>query len=312
MRRRVGALVAAAVIAVAPALAASPRPPAATGPLTQASDDWTGCTTATGCAFDYVLDPSATSDPGDSWHAYWRITPAGPQQPRSSCILDAIDTLFFGRQGSAGKLPTRTYPPLGTSAVGPATPASLIVDAGGHATTAGRLAGPGMPPGLATVTAHRGYITVLWQGRATRDPSLVLGVELANPDGTAPSLDEGANEQVPCSAVAPPGTTYLARIVPARVRQGQTAWLQLRIPGTGEVELATAHGLTSTEVDGTASVQVEGGYGGLVGKSKPEALSFDDRYSLPLREGFGAWTVRVTLRGPHGSRRYTLHYVVTA
>lgn len=299
----------AALVLAAPtsALVRDAGPPTASGPLSQAAG---ACTNGT-CALDYTLAPSATSDPTDAWHAFWITTPAAAAARPGWCTIEVTDAISWG-DGSA-PAPTRTYPPAGTSAVGPAAPASLLVDAAGRATDAGQLRGEaGWPAGLATTATGPGYMTVVWQGRSAAPVPLLLAAEVRNPPAFA--ADQGVETSsvgVPCAHVAPPGATFLVRVVPAAVRLGGTAWLQLRIPGT---QYAWTIGATVSTVgggSGSANIRIESR--GPFGRSsaKPFSLGVFDRTSLPLKEPFpGRYTCVVTLRGPTGARRFSVGFTV--
>ena len=299
------------VMLVAAAFGRTAGQPTSSGPLTLTGGS---CKTPTNCALDYVLDPSVTSDPTDSWHGLWTST--ATSAVRSGwCDLDAIATLEWGNTGPAGSLPTATYPRAGSSEVGPKAAAALTVDAGGKATTPGRVQGHGGPAGLITAWVHRGYMVALWQGRATVDPALVLAAAVRNPTSQPTTPPEGANDYtvgLPCRDYAPPGTTFLARFAHATIRTGQTAYLELRIPDTGLRWTITPTLDEQTAVDGTATVQLTGGLGGLTTKTKPQTLRFADRWTFETRPGFGTWTAIVTLHGPTGVRHYRVPLTVKA
>ena len=299
---RVAIVAVVAALVAADAFAAGAGAPTVTGPLTLSDIRGGGCQAASGCAFDYLLARSATSTPRDTWHAYWVTTATNPVQ-RGWCELDAIANLTWGTVGAAGILPAKTYPPTATSVVGPQIAASLVVDAGGRAATTGHLRGPGMPSGLVTVWVHRGYLTELWQGRTSFEPSLVMAAEVENPTGASPSPPGRANDYnigLPCADVAPPGETFLARFARATIHQGQNAYLELRIPDTGQRWIITPKLDEQTTVEGTATVQLIGGLGEFKTTGKPEVLRFADRYTYETKPGFGAWVAIVTLHGPTG------------
>jgi len=300
---------AVATTLVAAAFARTSGQPTSSGPLKLNGGS---CTTPTNCAFDYVLDPSVTPDPTDSWHGLWTSTATSPGRP-GWCDLDAIATLSWGDTGPAGSLPSATYPHAGSAAVGPQATASLTVDAAGNATTPGRLLGQGEPAGLITTWVHRGYMVALWQGRATIDPALVLAAAARNPTIQATAPPGRANDYtigLPCNDFAPPGTTFLARFAHTTIAAGQTAYLELRIPNTGLRWTITPTSSVQTAVDGTATIQLTGGLGGLTTKAKPQTLHFADRYTFETKPGFGTWTATVTLHGPTGTRHYRLPLTV--
>ena len=285
--------------------------PTASGPLALSSGT---CGVDSSCAFDYALDPSATSDPADSWHGLW-VSTATSKVPSGWCELDAIATLTWSDTGPAGTTPAATYPLAGSHLYGARTAASLVVDAGGEAATPGRLLGRGMPAGVVTTWVHRGYLAVLWQGRARIDPSIVMAAAVPNPNPGAVSPPPRANDYsagLPCSDFAPPGTTFLARFAHSTIHAGQSAYLQLRIPDTGLRWTITPALDEQSSVDGVATVQLIGGLGGLTTHSKPQTLHFADRWTLETKPGFGVWTAIVTLKGPTGIRHYKVPLTVRA
>ena len=311
MKRVIGVLAVLCPIVAAGALAATAGAPTASGPLTLSSG---GCQAASSCAFDYALDPTATADPKDSWHAFWVSTATSKMQP-GWCEIDAIATLSWGDAGSVGNLPAATYPQAGSSLWGARAIATLMVDASGSASTPGRLEGVGMPAGLVTTWVHPGYMTALWQGRAAIDPSLVMAAAISDPTGGSPSPPARANDYsvgLPCNDFAPPGRTFLARFTRSTIRAGQTAFLELRIPETGLRWILTSKLNEQTAVDGEASVQLVGGLGGLTTRSKPQTLHFADRYTFETKPSFGTWVAIVTLKGPTGTRHFRLRLTVKA
>jgi hypothetical protein len=300
----VGLLVVAPVWAMTQGASA----PIVTGPLTLAAG---GCQPTQGCSFDYTLNPAATSDPSNSWHAFWLTTAAAGAPQPGSCTTEVTDAIQWA---SPGSLPTRTFPAAGTSSVEPSRTASLVVDAAGKATHAGGLAEHiAWPAGLVTTVVKHGYMSVVWQGRAAHAVQLVLAAEIANPGTTWGQLG-GVNTTgvgVPCSDLAPPGTTFLARVVPVTIRHGQTAWLQLRIPSTYYHWTVGPKVVSVAQRAGHATVVITGAT--VFGKdtAKPIAENMSDRTSLALKETFpGTYRVSVTLRGPTGNRRYRLRLVV--
>jgi hypothetical protein len=203
------------------------------------------------------------------------------------------------------------------------------VDAAGHATTAAALAqATDWPRGTVTAIPSRGQLLVVWDGRTRRAVSLTAGAEVLNPGtptGVFASL-QGAryvSVKAPCSVVPDAGAGFLARVVPATVKSGQTAWLQLRIPGT---RLGSATSGSGDRAFGTATVTFPGGvitYGlggadgesyGTVSGSRPltlapivgvAAFALKPTASGILRSST-PYRVSVTLRGPTGTRRYRL------
>lgn len=282
--------------------------PVVAGSLVLASG---GCQPGQGCTFDYALDPSVTSDPSVSWHGLWLTTPAtgGPQA--GSCTTEVTDAISWG---NAGAVPSRTFPVAGTWPVAPTIPAMLVVDAGGKATSAGQLSQRvAWPVGLVTTVVGHGYMSVVWQGRAARGVPLVLAAEIANP-GTGFGQLGGVNSSgvgVPCRDLAPPGTTFLARLSPSTVRYGDTAWLQLRIPDTYYRWTVSPKGVSVGQRPGKATIVITGttGLGKAIGKPILENMS--DRTSLQIKEAFpGRYLVSVTLHGPTGSQHFRLPLLV--
>lgn len=303
------AVVMAGLAVQAGASASGGGSPTATGPLTLSGG---ACQPTSGCAFDFVLDPTQTSDPSDSWHAYWTSTATSKVQT-GWCALDAIANLSWGDTGPAGTLPAATYPSAGSTMIGANETGSLLVDAAGKATTPGRLRGRGMPAGLVTTWVHRGYMTTLWQGRATLEAPLVLAAEISNPTGGGPAPPGSANDYnvgLPCADFAPPGRSFLARFAHSTIRSGQTAYLELRIPATGLRWTITPKLDEQTAIDGKATIQMVGSFGSLTTRAKPQTLRFADRYTFETRPGFGTWTAIVTLQGPTGTRHFKIPLTV--
>ena len=113
---------------------------------------------------------------------------------------------------------------------------------------------------------------------------------------------------MPCVNLPPPGPGFLARVVPSTVKFGGTAWVQMRIPGTGYRLGPPSKGVRS--IAGTATVSYGSG-----AAATPFGVS--DRTAVPLRtRGGGAlmtpgrYVVHVSLKGPTGKRVYQLPFVV--
>jgi hypothetical protein len=183
----------------------------------------------------------------------------------------------------------------GASKAGPHVSAHLAVDAAGHARSPASLdQEPTWPAGLVTTTPLAGRLTVLWQGATRRGMSLAFGAEIVNPKSSPTDLGGDQYELgVPCAHVGPPGPGFRARIRPAVSAPGRPAYVQVRIPGTHRAEhqagprddrdrKRAAHG---ARVVGRAALGLPAHQFGL----------FPGRY-----------VVRVTLRGPTGTRRYRL------
>jgi hypothetical protein len=287
----------AAVFAV-PALTAQDKggdPPTVRGPL--AFKDQRCFQKGPGyvCAFDYLLDPATTDDPADQWHAFWVSSQSAEPARHGFCTTEVVDSLVWP---SAAK-PTRTFPVAGASKAGPGVSAHLTVDAAGHARSPASLdQQPSWPAGLVTTTARAGRLTVLWQGATRRSMSLAYGAEIVNPQSSPTAFGGDQYELgVPCAHVGPPGPGFRARIRPAVSAPGRPAYVQVRIPGT--------HIKPGPNIKpGRATIAVGIGGGptvlGVVGRA---ALALPaNQYGLYP----GRYVVRVTLRGPTGTRRYRL------
>jgi hypothetical protein len=289
------------------ALAGLVTAPTVAGPVTLAAG---GCHPSYGCGYDYVLAPSATADPTDSWHALWLETALTKEQS-GWCDIDSIANFTWG----GGALPVATYPHSGSMIVTGRETATLPLDAGGKASTPGRLTGAGMPAGMITTWVERGHMVSLWQGRATVDPTLVMAAELDNPTDPAPPSSGRSNDYaigLPCADFAAPGNTFTARFAHPAIHAGQTAYLELRIPQTGLRWILTPTRDEQTAVDGKATVQMAGGLGGVQTRTKPQVLRFADRWTYQTTPGFGNWTAIVTLQGPTGTRHYRIPLTVKA
>lgn len=291
----------AASASVVPALTAREKggdPPTVRGPLALTDQQCFQKGPGFVCAFNYLLDPSATNDPSDAWHAYWASSQSAEPARRGFCTTEVVEAL---RWGGAAK-PARTFPALGASKAGPGVGAHLVVDAAGHAHVAASLdQSPTWPGGLVTTTAGAGRLTVLWQGATTRGMSLAFGAEVVNPTGRA--TDFGGDQYevgVPCAHVGPPGPGFLARVRPAVSAPGRPAYVQVRIPGTH----IRPGPITKP---GFATIAIGGG--------RPTTLGVVGRSALALPAGryglfSGRYVARVTLRGPSGTRRYRLAFRV--
>jgi hypothetical protein len=250
------------------------------------------------CAFDYLLDRSATDDPADAWHAFWTSSGAAAPARHGFCTTEVVERLDWPGPAKA----MRSFPAVGSSKARPGLAARLVVDAAGHARTAADLQQlPTWPAGLVTTTSSAGRLTVLWQGATTRGMSLAFGAEVVNPAG--PANDFGGDQYelgVPCAHVGPPGPGFLARIRPAISAQGHTAYVQVRIPGT--------HIQPGPNIKpGFATIAIGSGRPTLLGVVGRAALALPaHRYGLYP----GRYVVRVTLRGPSGTRRYRLPFRV--
>lgn len=300
-RRRtvlIAAFASAGAVAIAvPALTAREaggEPPTVSGPLALKGQR---CYQKGGrfvCAFDYLLDPSATDDPADAWHGYWASSQSAAPARHGFCTTEVVERLTWPSPAK----PMRTFPALGSSKAGPAVGARLVVDAAGHAQTVAELQQtPTWPAGLVTTTADGGRLTVLWQGETTRGMSLAFGAEVVNPTGSPNDFGGDQYELgVPCAHVGPPGPGFSARIRPAVSSRGHTAYVQVRIPGT--------HIQPGPNIKpGFATIAIGSGGPTVLGVVGRAALALPaHRYGLYA----GRYVVRVTLRGPTGTRRYRL------
>jgi hypothetical protein len=246
------------------------------------------------CAFDYLLDRSATDDPADEWHAFWVSSQAAEPARHGFCTTEVVESVVWATTAMAA----RTSPPAGTSEAGPDVGAHLAVDAAGHAHVAASLdQTPDWRRGLVTTTAQGGRMTVLWQGATTRGMSLAFGSEVVNP-GSSPTSFGGDQYEVgvPCAHVGSPGPGFAARIKPAVSARRRPAYVQVRIPGT--------HIKPGPVIrPGRATIRI--------GSGRPVTLEVVGRAALALpahQYGLyaGRYVVRVVLRGPTGTRRYRL------
>jgi hypothetical protein len=276
------------------------KPPAVTGPLAeQTNNRWCASspgTSGSACVFDYLLDPKTTTDPGDSWHAYWGSSETTASAKRGFCTTEVGLYLYWGPKGAA-----RTYPPLGATAARPGAVARLTVDAAGHATVPASLQQKtSWPQGIVTATPKRGGgLVVDWQGRTTRGVSLISAAEVEHPPAAgAYIITQPVEIGAPCAGLPPPGPGFLARVVPASA-PGRTAWLQVRIPGTG----VRWSGGGFASGGGLATITF--------GSGSPYTIGVTGRSAVPItrgRNGFlpGRLVVRVRLHGPTGTRNYRL------
>ena len=273
------------LLIVGPVWAAADGPggPVVAGPLMLASG---GCQPSQGCSFDYALDASVTGDVSVSWHGLWLMTRANGGPQVGSCTTEVTDAISWG---NAGAVPSRTFPVAGTSPVAKTIPAMLVVDAGGKAARAGQLSQRiAWPAGLVTTVVGHGYMSVVWQGRTTRGVPLVLAAEVANPGRGFGQLGGWTSSGVgiPCRDLAPPGTTFLARLSPSTVRYGETAWLQLRIPDTYYHWTVSSKGVSVGQRPGKATIVITGTTGLRKAISKPIVENMSDRTSLQINEAF--------------------------
>jgi len=287
----------AATVAAVPALTAREAggdPPTVHGPLMFTDQRCFQKGGRDSCAFDYRLDPAATDDPGDEWHAYWASSQSAERARHGFCTTEVVEELTW--QGTARA--ARTAPAAGAGKVVPGAATQLAVDAAGHTHVAAGLEQlPTWPAGLVTSTAAAGRLTVLWQGATTRPMTLAFGAEVLNPTG--PATNSGGDQYevgVPCAHIGPPGPGFLARIRPAVSSRGHPAYLQVRIPGT--------HLRPGPNVKpGLATVRI--------GAGRPTVFEVVGHSALALTwNGLfpGPYVARVTLHGPSGTRHYRLRF----
>jgi hypothetical protein len=268
-------------------------PPTVTGPLTLNDQRCGQKGKRSHCAFDYLLDPSSTSDTG--WHAYWVSSQSAEPAKRGFCTTEVVDTV----QWRAPAKPTDTAPGIGVTKVRTGLSSRLVVDAAGQAKVPASLEQtPTWPSGIVTTTTGPGRLSLLWEGATTRGMSLAFGAEVHNPNSSSLFTFGGDQYEIglPCAHLAPPGPGFLARIRPAVSALGRTAYVQVRIPGTH----IQPGGNTRP---GTATIAI--------GSGRPNVLGVVGRSGLALpahRYGLytGRYVVRVTLHGPSGTRRYRL------
>ena len=295
----IGALVCGTAALAVPAFTARAKggdPPTVRGPLTLKSQRCFQKGAGYVCAFDYLLDPTTTDDTADEWHAYWGSSRTVEPARRGFCTTEVVEPLAFG----SGAKPIRTVPAVGASRAEPGKSVRLVVDAADHAQVPATLQQtPTWPAGLVTTTLDAGRMTVLWQGATTRPMSLAFGAEVEDPKGSATDFGSDQYELgVPCAHVGPPGPGFMARVIPAAISRGRTAYVQVRIPGT--------HIRPGPNIKpGFATIAI--------GNGGPTTLEVVGRSALALpADGLfpGRYVVRVTLRGPSGTRKYDLPFRV--
>jgi hypothetical protein len=295
-----------------PALTAAPRetPPIVTGPLVSKGHD---CYTAPSgnsdhCVYLFMLDPASTSEPRRAWRAYWVTDRSGVPTLPGYCTTEVVDALTWGTAGRPGPPPARTYPTVGSRSVTPGALARLVVDAGGHATKPSSLEQRSRwTPGIVMATVRRGQFVVLWEGRTTRFVPFTLAAEVGDP-GREFALVGATNFQLsaPCAHVPPPGPGFLAQIKPGSVKSGQTAWLQVRIPGIRPRLILRSSSFTWPVGKATVTISKAG-----VAVFGPQRLNtVGGRYVLPLTYPAGSYLAAVTLQGPTGTRQYRLPFEV--
>jgi hypothetical protein len=270
-------------------------PPRVTGPLALIDQSCGQKGNRNYCDFDYLLDPSSTNDPADEWHAYWDSPASAETARRGFCTTEVVDALDWGSQVK----PTRTFPAVGVTRVGPGVGARLEVDAAGNARVPASLEQtPTWPRGIVTATTASGRLSVRWEGATTRGMSLPFGAEVVNPNSSSMFTFGGDQYEIglPCAHIAPPGPGFLARIRPPVSAPGRAAYLQVRIPGTHMQPGGSYRG-------GTAMIAI--------GSGRPTLLQVVGRSGLKFPAGrsglySGRYMVRVTLHGPTGTRHYRL------
>jgi hypothetical protein len=177
-------------------------------------------------------------------------------------------------------------------------------------------------------------VTVVWEGRTTGAVAPVLAAEVSTnatiqrDDFIAAPADTVVSVvRAPCSAVPPPGAGFLARVVPATVARGGTAWLQVRMPRTQlKCQMGTQAGggtmSPSCSPNGAGRVRVafSGGSMRFSAGTDPGAIGDVTVPGIPYTfspvigvsaiairpRSSGVYPVAVTLTGPTGTRRYSL------
>ena len=150
---------------------------------------------------------------------------------RGFCTTEVVDALVWGTQVE----PTRTFPAVGVTKVGPGVGARLVVDAAGNAKVPASLEQtPTWPRGIVTATTAPGRLSVRWEGATTRGMSLPFGAEVVNPNSSSMFTFGGDQYEIglPVRAHRSSGPGFLARIKPPVSAPGRAAYLQVRIPGT--------------------------------------------------------------------------------
>ena len=279
--------------------------PSVTGPLRLVSSHCHAASNGRTCAYIYQLDPAVTNDPRPVWRVYWARQPSEHLAEPGTCTTEVAEALQWGTGGRSGPAPARTYPAIGTTAVSPGTTARLVVDAAGHARRSGRLQQrAAWPRGIVRGTAGAGRFIALWEGRTTRRVFFTLAAEVRNP-GTefAGGAETHDGVSAPCAVVPPPGPGFSARLSPSSVKDGGTAWLQLRIPGL-KPRLDFRSGLITFTGLGSATYTVTEDGTKVGGSSGPIRVA--GRTAVSLGFDPGRYVVRVALRGTTGTRRYSL------
>jgi hypothetical protein len=135
-----------------------------------------------------------------------------------------------------------------------------------------------------------------------------LGAEVRNP-GTefGGGAETHAGVSAPCSVVPPPGPGFSARLSPSSVKEGGTAWLQLRIPGL-KPRLNFRSGLISFAGAGRATYTVT--EDGVKVTDSADPIVVSGRTAISLKFDPGHYVVHVVLRGTTGTRRYGLPLTV--
>jgi hypothetical protein len=279
------------------------------GPLRLHSSDCHTASNGRTCVYVYQLDSAATTDPRAVWRVYWARLPSQRPAERGTCTTEVAEAMQWGTGGRPGPAPARTYPAIGTTPVSPGTTARLVADAAGHARRAGRLEQrTAWPRGIVRGTAGAGQFIALWEGRTTRSVLFTLGAEVRNPGtefGGGAETHDGVS--APCSVVPAPGPGFSARLSRSSVKEGGTAWLQLRIPGL-KPRLDFRSGLITFAGLGSATYTVTEDGTKVAESSGPIRVA--GRTAVSLGFDPGRYVVHVALRGTTGTRRYSLPLTV--
>jgi hypothetical protein len=280
-------------------------PPRVAGPLRLSSSH---CYRNT-CAYIYALDAVNTTDPKGSWRAFWVNTLSNSTAQPGYCLTEIAEGVQWGSDGRPGPAPARTYPMRGTTSVKAGLVARMTVDAGGHAKVPAKLdQRTGWTRGTVKGITGSGRLLALWEGRTTRRVPFTLGAEVRSPGSEFGGLAETHAEiSVPCGHVPLPGPGFSARVEPASVRSGGTAWLQLRIPGF-RPQIDFRSGLISWSGVGRATFTVSQNGENVAGAGGTSEVY--GRNALPLTYPSGSYLVRATLQGTTGTRQYTLALTV--
>jgi hypothetical protein len=282
------------------------KPPAETGPISLTSHNCHRFPAGGQvCAFVYVLDPAATTDPKATWKVYWVNETVAATASSGTCTTAFAAEFEWGTGGRPGPRPAATYPFLGAAhAVAPGSTVRLVVNAGGRAKTAAELRQrTSWPRGRVRAWGAPGQVLALWEGATAGAVPFTSAAEVRNPgDEFGGGVTADYEVQAPCARVPPAAPGYLARVVPAAAH---TAVLQLRIPGFHPL-LNRKSSLITWAGEGKATYTVTRN-GMRVGASTGP-ITIGGRGAILLVYPPGRYVVQVTLRGPGASRNYRLPF----